>query len=266
MTVTSRQFVHVEFEDGVALVTYDRPPVNAIEAESSLQLRQTFEELGRDRDVRVVIFTAVGTRAFIAGADLKARVARDGADAPLDPIYGLDSGRGGRESFFSVYDCAVPVIGAINGPAIGAGLAYAACCDVLIASENARFATTEINVGLLGAGSFLQRMAGSYAMRRLYYTGEFATAEEMYRLGAVDQVVPHEQLLPAARELAYKIAKKSPIAIRLAKESLNRVDYMALKEAYRTEQDYTNRLRGFEDSREAMVAFNEKRAPEWRWR
>jgi enoyl-CoA hydratase len=254
MVTTERQFVRVELADGVATVTFDRPPVNAIEAESS-----------RNRDVRVVIFTAAGTRAFIAGADLKARMNQD-PDAPIDPIYGLDTGRGGRESFWSVYDCAVPVIGAINGPAIGAGLVYAAVCDVLIASENARFAVTEINVGLLGAGSFLQRMVGSYKARKLFYTGEFATAEEMYRLGAVEQVVPHDELMPAAMDLARRIADKSPIAIRLAKESLNRVEYMPLKDAYRTEQDYTNRLRGFQDSTEAMRAFNEKRAPQWKWR
>lgn len=266
MTTTTRQFVHVELEDGVATVTYDRPPVNAVEAESSRQIKETFEELSANRDVRVAIFTAAGSRAFIAGADLKARVNRDAANEPLHPIYGLDSGRGGREAFWSVYDCSVPVIGAINGAAIGAGLVYAAVCDIIIASENARFATTEINVGLLGAGSFLQRMAGSYKARKLFYTGEFATAEEMYRLGAVEQVVPHDDLLPTARALASRIAEKSPIAIRLAKESLNRVEYMPLKDAYRTEQDYTNRLRGFEDSREAMVAFNEKRAPQWKWR
>jgi enoyl-CoA hydratase len=108
-------------------------------------------------------------------------------------------------------------------------------------------------------------MVGSYKARKLFYTGEFATAERC-TLGAVEQVVPHDQLLPAANDLARRIAEKSPIAMRLAKESLNRVEYMPLKEAYRTEQDYTNRLRGFEDSREAMRAFAEKRAPEWKWR
>jgi enoyl-CoA hydratase len=266
MTTTVRQFVQVELEDGVATVTYDRPPVNAVESESSRQIKETFEELSRNRDVRVAIFTAAGNRAFIAGADLKARAERDTSKDQHDPIYGLDPGRGGREAFFSLYDCSVPVIGAINGPAIGAGLAYVAMCDIIIASENARFATTEINVGLLGAGSFLQRMAGPYKMRKLFYTGEFATAEEMYRLGAVEAVVPNDDLLPTAKALARRIAEKSPIAIRLAKESLNRMEYLPIKDAYRTEQDYTNRLRTFEDSREATIAFNEKRAPVWKWR
>ena len=265
MTTMTREFVRVELEDWIATVTFDRPPVNAIEAESNRQIRETFEELGANRDVRVVIFTAAGTRAFIAGADLKSRLGQD-PNAPLDPIYGLDSGRGGREAFFSVLDCAVPVIGAINGAAIGAGLVYASVCDILVCSERARFSTAEINVGLLGAGSFLQRMVGPYQTRKLFYTAQFASAEEMYRLGAVDQVVPHDELMPAARALAAEIASKSPIAMRLAKESLNRVEFMPLKDAYRTEQDYTNRLSTFEDSREAMLAFNEKRPPQWKWR
>lgn len=262
----TRQFVRVERDDGVATVAFDRPPVNAVERESYRELREAFDELGRDRDVRVAIFTATGTRAFIAGADIRARAGRDDAEQQVDPIYDLDPGRAGREAFYSVYDCGVPVIGAINGAAIGAGLVFAAVCDVLIASENARFAVTEINVGLLGAGSFLQRMAGPYRTRRMFYTGEFASAEEMHRYGAVERVVPHDELLPAAMELAREIARKSPIAIRLAKESLNRVEYLPLKEAYRTEQDYTRRLGGFEDSREAMRAFVEKRAPQWKWR
>jgi len=264
LTTTAREFVRVEIEQHIATVTFDRPPVNAVDAEANRQIRDTFDELGRNRDVRVAIFTGAGDRAFIAGADLKAR--RESPDTPLDPIYGLDPGRTVREGFWAVYDCPVPVIGAINGAAIGGGLVYASMCDILIASERARFSTTEINVGVLGAGSFLQRMVGPYKARMLFFSGAFVTAQEMYRLGAVEEVVPHERLLPAARVLAAELASKSPIALRLAKESLNRIEHMPLQEAYRTEQDYTLRLRGFEDSREATRAFREKRSPEWKWR
>ena len=229
------------------------------------QIPDAFAELSNDRDVRVVIFTAAG-RVFCAGADLKARANRDNATEQVHPVYGLDSGRGGRESFFASYDCSVPVIGAINGAAIGAGLAYVAMCDIIIASENARFATTEINVGLLGAGSFLQRMVGPYKMRALYYTGDFISPQEMHRFGAVEAVVPPDELMPTAKALARRIADKSPIAICLAKESLNRMEYMPVRDGYRTEQDYTNRLRTYEDAREATIAYNEKRAPQWKWR
>jgi len=264
--MVNSETIRIEHEDRVATITFDRPPVNALDAASYHKIRQAFETTGRDPNVRAIIFTGGGTRAFIAGADIRASIDRESDTSPKDPIYDLDSGRAAREAFFSVYDCAVPVIGAINGPAIGAGLVFAAVCDVLIASENARFAVTEINVGLLGAGSFLQRMVGSYKTRKLFYTGEFATPQELYRLGAVEEVVPPDKLISTARDLARRIAEKSPIAIRLAKESLNRVEYAPLKEAYRTEQDYTARLRGFEDSSEAMRAFLEKRPPEWRWR
>jgi enoyl-CoA hydratase len=167
---------------------------------------------------------------------------------------------------WAITDCAVPVIGAINGPALGAGLAFAACCDILIASENATFGTTEINVGLLGASSHLSTLVGRHKAREMFFTGEVVPAAELYRVGAVRAVVPREQLMPTALELAGELAAKSPIALRLAKESMNRVEYLPLKDAYRTEQDYTARLRRFEDAKEARKAYLEKRDPEWKWR
>ena len=167
---------------------------------------------------------------------------------------------------WAITDCAVPVIGAINGPALGAGLAFAACCDILIASDNATFGTTEINVGLLGASSHLSQLVGRYKAREMFFTGEVAPASELYRLGAVRAVVPRDELLPAARALAVLLAAKSPIALRLAKESMNRVENLPLMDAYRTEQDYTARLQGFEDATEARQAYLDKREPDWKWR
>jgi enoyl-CoA hydratase len=167
---------------------------------------------------------------------------------------------------WSITDCAVPVIGAINGPAIGAGVAFAACCDMLVASENATFATLEINVGLLGASAHLSTLVGRHKAREMFFLGEKVPAAELHRLGAVRAVVPSDELLPTALDLARQLAAKSPIALRLAKESMNRVEHLPLKDAYRTEQDYTARLLGFEDSAEARAAYREKRDPEWRWR
>lgn len=255
-------FVRVEVEDHIATVTFDRPPVNAVDVAANTELQDAFDAIGEDKDVRVAIFTAAGDRAFIAGADMKA------IDRGLERrrlVDVTDTGRGMREAFWSVYDCAVPVIGAINGPAIGAGLAYAAMCDIIIAAEEATFGTTEINVGLLGAASHLQRMVGPYKTRWMFLTGALVPAAELYRLGAIEQVVPRSRLLEAANELAHELAKKSPIAMRLAKEAMNRVEYLPLKEGYRTEQDYTNRLLTFDDSKEAVRAFLEKREPEWGW-
>jgi enoyl-CoA hydratase len=167
---------------------------------------------------------------------------------------------------WAITDCAVPVIAAVNGPALGAGLAFAACCDMIVAAEGATFGTTEINVGLLGASAHLSLLVGRYKARELFFTGETITAEELHRLGAVRSVVPRAQLLDEAGALARTLAAKSPIALRMAKESMNRVEFLPFKDAYRTEQDYTRRLMSFDDSKEARRAFLEKRDPEWKWR
>ena len=255
--------IDVEVADGIATVTFDRPPVNAVDTESMEGFAESFRSFADRRDVRVAIFTATGDRAFIAGVDLKS-IGGDGGETP--PTRLVDPGRIARDAMWAITDCAVPVIAAVNGPAIGAGLAFAACCDIILAAEGATFGTTEINVGLLGASAHLSRLVGTYKARELFFTGELVPAAELHRLGAVRAVVPRDELLPAARELAAVLAAKSPIALRMAKDSMNRVEHLPLKEAYRTEQDYTDRLLRYEDAAEARAAFFEKRDPEWKWR
>jgi enoyl-CoA hydratase len=255
--------VSVVIADHIATITLDRPPVNAVDRDAHVAINEAFGSLNDNKDVRVAIFTGAGDRAFCAGADLRT-VNKRPADLP--PTAVTDPAGYARDAFWSVTDCAVPVIGAINGPALGAGLAYAACCDILIASENATFGCTEINVGLLGASSHLSMLVGRHKARELFFTGETISADELYRLGALRAVVPRAELMEAAMDLAGVLAAKSPIALRLAKDSMNRVEHLPLKEAYRTEQDYTARLSRFEDSKEANAAFLEKRPPEWKWR
>lgn len=245
----------------VAIATIDRPPVNAIDPALQRAIRETFASFAERRDVNAVILTAAGRRAFSAGVDLRARQAVQ-ESRPLDP------GKVWRDAKDAVYGCAIPVIGAINGVAIGAGAGLASVCDVIIAADHATFGITEINVGLLGGGSAAYRMVGPYKMRKMFYTGEMVTAQEMHRLGAVEEVVPYDDLMPAALALATKIASKSPIGLRLAKESLTRMENFLLDwgGAYRMEQDYTNRINTFEDSKEGTSAFMEKRDAEWKWR
>lgn len=255
--------VRVDIAEHIATVTLDRPPVNAVDRAAHDAIRAAFESLNENKDVRVAIFTGTGDRAFCAGADL--RTVRSRPD-DLTPTDVTDQGKYARDAFWSITDCAVPVIGAINGPALGAGLAYAACCDILIASENATFGTTEINVGLLGASSHLSLLVGRHKAREMFFTGETVSADELHRLGAVRVVVPRDQLMDAATELARTLAAKSPIALRLAKESMNRVEGLPLKDGYRTEQDYTARLSRFADAKEAQAAFLEKRTPDWKWK
>jgi enoyl-CoA hydratase len=257
--------VTVEVRDHIATVILDRPPVNAVTRATTAEIRDIFRVLGEDREVRVAIFTAVGTRAFMAGVDLRS-VDERGAVEDLPPAAVIDPARVTRDAMWAIVDCPVPVIGAINGPALGAGLAFAACCDILVASESARFGTTEINVGLLGASAHLSLLVGRYKAREMFFTGEQVSAEELYRLGAIRAVVPADELAETARALATELAGKSPIALRLAKESMNRVEGVPLRDAYRIEQDYTARLQGFEDAQEARQAFLEHRPPEFRWR
>jgi enoyl-CoA hydratase len=259
----ARSTLDVEISDHIATVTIDRPPVNAIDNATYRELVDVFTSFADNRDVRAAILTAAGDRAFIAGVDLKT-YGQKAAEPPASLV--VDPARPARDAMWAITDCAVPVIGAINGPALGAGLALAACCDILFASENATFGTTEINVGLLGASAHLSLLVGRHKAREMFFTGEQVPASELYRLGAVRAVVPRAELLATARSLAATLATKSPIALRLAKESMNRVEFLPLKEAYRTEQDYTARLGTYEDAAEARNAFLEKRDPDWKWR
>jgi enoyl-CoA hydratase/carnithine racemase len=258
--------VLVDVADKIATVTFDRPPVNAVDHESMAEFQRVFESFTENKDVHVAVFTATGDRAFMAGVDLKTM--GRGAERPVDtpPSRIVDPGRVARDAMWAITDCAVPVIAAVNGPALGAGLAFAACCDILVASENATFGTTEINVGLLGASTHLSMLVPRHKARELFFTGNTISAADLHALGSVRTVVPRAELLDAAYELARELAAKSPIALRLAKESMNRVEHLPMKDSYRTEQDYTSRLLRFEDSDEARTAFFEKRDPEWKWR
>ena len=255
--------VRVEIADHVATVTIDRPPVNAVDPDTLAAIHDAFRSIGEDRDVRVAVLTGAGSRAFVGGADLRA-IDSDRTAGPPGPQ--LDRGLVAREAFWAIRGCAVPVIGAINGPAIGAGLALAAVCDILFAADGATFGTTEINVGLLGASAQLSLLVGRHRARELFFTGELIAAEELHRLGVIRKVVPRDDLMTEPRALAAALAQKSPLALRLAKESMNRVEFLPLEDAYRIEQDYTARLLGFEDSAEARQAYLDKRDPDWKWR
>ncbi len=253
--------------EGIALVTYSKEPVNAAAAEDFIEIARVFHELPEERDIRAIIFTGAGERAFMAGADLEAKRDEDERLTALSPRYQLDPGLPAREGFNAVATCPIPVIGAINGAAIGAGVGYAACCDILLARAGAYFQMGEINVGLLGAASHLRRLVGSFEARRMYFTAERVPVEAMADAGVVHAVAPdRDTMIAAALDLAAQIAEKSPMAVRLAKEVFVRLESEPMLESYRWEQSFTNRLRALDDSTEATAAFLEKRKPEWKWR
>lgn len=255
----------LDISDRIATVTLDRPPVNALNAEAFREIGQIFTDLGRTTEASVVIFTAAGEKIFCAGVDLKDSARRHARQlAEGDTVIDLmDPGAVPRHCFEAMRNCPLPVIGAINGKTIGAGVPLAASCDLLIASENASFSVPEIRVGVLGGGRHMQRLVGSHKMRRAFFTGEPVPATELFRLGSVEEVVSPNELMAAARELASQIARNSPLGLRLGKESLNRVEDMPLEEGYRLEQEYTNRVSRLNDSAEARTAMQEKREPEW---
>ncbi|MBW8268874.1 enoyl-CoA hydratase/isomerase family protein [Caldovatus aquaticus] len=254
--------IRVAIEDHVAVVTMDNPPVNAQDRRFNEEVALVFDRLSEMDEVRCAVLTGAG-RVFSAGADIKARAAMAAERRPGD---GLQHLRRARECYHSVYECRKPVIAAINGPALGAGLALAASCDILVCSENAVLGLPEVDVGLLGGGRHAMRLFGHSLTRRMMLTGYRVPGPELYRLGVVEACVPQERLMEVAMDLARQVASKSPVATRLAKHGLNAIEFSSLRDGYRFEQELTAELGRYEDSREAMRAFLEKRPPVFKGR
>ncbi len=254
------QQVKLEVADFIAVATMDNPPVNAQGRPFHEDMMAVMDEISDRDDVRVAVLTGAG-KCFSAGADIKGR-----ADRVRGPGEAWAHNRRAREAFHSVMECRKPVIGAINGPALGAGLAVAASCDILVCSENATIGLPEINVGLLGGGRHAMRLFGHSRARRMMLTGYRVSGPEMYRLGVAEACVAPEALMETAMDLAREIAAKSPPAIVLAKHALNTIEEMSLRDGYRFEQNMTVELSKTEDSKEAMRAFAEKREPVFKGR
>ena len=246
--------------DGVALVTIDNPPVNAHSMQVLDEIAWTFDTISDRDDVRVAVLTGAG-KVFCAGADIKSR-----AGVERKPGDHWQGSRKAREGYHSIMECQKPVIAAINGAALGGGLAIAASCDILIASEKGCLGLPEIDVGLLGGGRHCQRLFSHSRHRRMMLTGMRVFGPELYRLGIVEECTALEDLMDRAMDLAREIAAKSPVAICLAKHALNQIEEMSLRDGYRFEQSMTGQLGKTEDSKEAMLAFAEKRKPVFKGR
>ena len=252
--------VRVDIADHIAIVTMDNPPVNAQGRQFHEDMMQVMDAISDMDEVRVAIVTGAG-KVFSAGADMKERAAkkREAGDA-------WQHNRRARECFHSIVECKKPVIAAINGAALGAGLGVAASCDILVCSENATIGLPEIDVGLMGGGRHAMRLFGHSRVRRMLLTGYRVPGPEMYRLGVVEACVPQEELMETAMELARTIAAKSPVASVIAKHALNTIEEMSLRDGYRFEQNMTVQLSQTEDAKEAATAFLEKRAPVFKGR
>lgn len=236
----------------VEIVTIDRPPVNALVDGMYRELAEIFASFADDPDIRCAILTATGSRAFVAGADVNEFV-------ELAPSNGASYMRVRREAFRAMHECAIPVIGAVNGPALGAGLVLCTLCDILVACERASFGLPEINVGVLGGAKHFSRLVPAQVLRRMALTGERIPATELQSYGGISRVVPQDRVLEAALEIADQIAAKSPTATRLAKDALNLIESMTLETGYHVEQLHTLILSASADSKEAVSAFLEGR-------
>lgn len=253
------QFVDYQVSDHVAVVTLNRPPVNALNQQAYREIVEAIERINRDPEVRVAILTGAGDRAFSAGNDVKEFT--EVTPETADQQFGASSA-----AYLTVYQCQVPIIAAVNGFALGSGLIFTACCDIIVAAENARFGLPEINVGVIGGGPMIRRLFHEPKVREILFGGEMYSADEVYRFGCIKEVVPTGQALAAAYDFATKIAGKNPAALRIGKRQLLANEYLDLPSGMASDYPLLRELIQYEDSKEAAQAFLEKRAPVFRGR
>ena len=248
-------------EDSIGIVTINRPQVlNALNVEVFTELYDLFKEIEDDAEVRVVILTGSGEKAFIAGADI--------ADMqPRSSIEVIDFQIKGRRASDIIYNLGKPVIAAINGYTYGAGCEYAMLCDLRIASETARFGQLEINLAIIPGGGGTQRLArlvGMTKAKELIFTGDIIDANTALSIGLINKIVPADDLINEAKKMAQKMLNKSSITLYYAKKAMNSGADMALPAAIDFEERCFALCFATEDQKEGMKAFLEKRQPEYK--
>ena len=221
--------------EGVSVVTVDYPPVNALPVQGWFDLADAVRSAGRDPDVHVVVLRAEG-RGFNAGVDIKEMQRTAGFDALIG------ANRGCYEAFGAVYDCAVPVVAAVQGFCLGGGIGLVGNADVVVASDDAMFGLPEVDRGALGAATHLARLVPQHLMRAMYFTASTVTAQTLEHYGSVYRVVPRAELDATALGGARDIAVKDTRVIRAAKEALNGIDVQHVHRSYRFEQGFTFEL------------------------
>lgn len=248
-----RQF-HTRVAEGIAELVIENPPVNALDSVGWRTLSQEIDALQADAAVRVIVIRAEG-RGFCAGVDIK--------ELQRHPERIPEVNAGNWETFRAIHRGLKPVIVAAHGYVLGGGIGISGAADIVLCSPDATFGVPEVDRGALGGGAHLQRLFPVQKVRHMYFTGEPITAAEAHRLGAVEAVVPREELRAAALALAARIAAKSPTIIRLAKEALNGIEDGDLEHKYRWEQGFTAQAYLTQESQEARDAFVEKRAADF---
>lgn len=254
-------FERIRFELGgqVSVLTIDRPAArNALDADTVRELHGALDEIERATTTRVLIVTGAGDQVFVAGADVRTLLARKMADVLAAANNRL---------FARIESLPFPTIAAINGHALGGGLELALCCDVRVASTNAKLGLPETGLGILpGAGGTqrLPRIVGLGVASDMILAGTIHDAESALRIGLVTRVVPPTELLPVAHELADRIAKRAPVALRLAKMALRASSNVPSDWGMQLEIVAQTVLNSTSDIKEGMTAFLEKRPAEFR--
>jgi enoyl-CoA hydratase len=243
----------------VAFIRFNRPDkLNAMNSKMKDETIAALRELEADDAVRIAVFTGAGDKAFVAGADInefKDRTALEQWDLFQQPFL-----------YDAVERFPKPVIAMINGYCLGGGCELALACDIRIASDRAQIGQPEINIGIIPGGGGSQRLPRAVGLGKalqLILTGDRIPASEAYRVGLVDEVVPHDQLEARTLEIANRIAEKSPVAVRLAKQAVKASARMGLEEGLRYERSLFSLVFATHDKDEGVRAFLEKRPPKW---
>ncbi len=240
--------IHTDVKDNIAEVVFDFPPVNAFNGETWNEIPKIIDELGAREDVKVIVIRSEG-KGFCAGVDIK-ELAHDGS-----AIVGVN--KGNYLTGKAIHQCEIPVIVAAHKFIIGGGVIMCGAADIVIASDDAYFSLPEIDRGAMGGASHLQRMFGVAKVRAAFLTGGKISAQEAWRLGGIEKVVPRSELVQEAMSYAQTLARKSRDALRIAKQALNGIEPFDVDENYRWEQGFTFEMYMHEDSQKSRDAFVE---------
>lgn len=261
MALTSGQYVQVAVEDRIAIVTIDHRPVNALDSQTLQELGQLVDAISAEPSVKVVILTGGGSLAFVAGADIK-EVSQLASVEAAKEMAAL-----GQSVFLKLQRLDKPVIAAINGVCLGGGLELAMSCHLRVSGDRARFGQPEINLGIIpgwGGTQRLSRLIGKAKATEWILTGDVVMAQEALRLGLVNQVVPQDQVLKVAKDLARKIASKAGVAMTQALRAIEGGCDLSLEAGLAKEADAFRRVAETDDSKEGVRAFLEKRQPQFK--